>query len=287
MTWTHEAAQTSKVCGGLLRDWVFWHRAPDNQLTQNGFEVIDDLLDQASCARLVDLVDGLMRDSSYVVSGNCYVVRREQGARATDTQISQLMNAQEIDEELKQLATDGRIQHIFEDRLGIDTVVESVTIQVDGVDTISKRGYHVDLVTPPTFKLFTYLTDVDDLGDGPYTIIPGSHRHILRKIATYIANRGATRSDMPLFYSDRQAKIFLVARERRSSPRRRWRTRAGRATINAAGYASSCTCRRVSIGAASPSPWAASSSPPSPTEHGCARAARFGGPPDVGFASPT
>ena len=71
-------------------------------------------------------------------------------------------------------------------------------IQMDGVDTATKRDFHVDRLFPPLLKAFVYLTDVDEDGDGPYTVIPGSHRKFVRKEANDFVNAATTggRRDM-------------------------------------------------------------------------------------------
>ncbi len=39
----------------------------------------------------------------------------------------------------------------------------------------------MDGLFPPQLKAFVYLNDVDDNGDGPYTIVPGTQRWFFRK----------------------------------------------------------------------------------------------------------
>jgi hypothetical protein len=196
---------------GLIRDARFWKKAPVNAMTRDGFEIVPDLFDRATCERLVALADSHLRDESYVINDSAYLVKRKQGPRDFDTQISQLMNAQDLDLELGELARSGAIERMFSERLGIDVVLETVSIQLDDVDTKTKRGFHVDRMTPPTFKLFTYLTDVDGLDDGPYTVIPGSHRHVARKISNLVYNlrHGRTPTDMSRGYRDEAARNFI------------------------------------------------------------------------------
>jgi hypothetical protein len=87
----------------------------------------------------------------------------------------------------------------------------SITIQVDDTDVETKRGFHVDGVNPPLFKAFVDLNDVDQLGDGPYTVVPSSHRHVIRKWlnCAYARVRGYHERDMRLFYRDGQSRQFF------------------------------------------------------------------------------
>lgn len=212
MTVVHDVGAFFRLGVGLVRDQRFWKRAPHNPLTEQGYEVAPDLLSAETCARLVEMCDTHLRDESYVIgSGSAYLVRRRQGPRDYDTQISQLMNAQDLDEELGELFRSGRIEKLFESRLQIPVVLETISIQVDDVDTTTKRGYHVDRLTPPTLKLFTYLTDVEDTEDGPYTVIPGSHLHVQRKLLNLAHNmrQRAPWTDMSQIYNDRECVSFF------------------------------------------------------------------------------
>ena len=97
------------------------------------------------------------------------------------------------------------VQRLISGNVGEAISGSGFSIQFDGVDTKTKRGYHLDGTWPPLYKAFIYLTDVDADGDGPYTIIPGSNRHVLRKAMSQFINSlsGGQHSDMPL-YSDRR-----------------------------------------------------------------------------------
>jgi hypothetical protein len=189
------------VLEGLLQDRKMWRAAPDCALVRDGYEVVDDLLDPPTCDRLVARFDELAQ-APEALRGRAYFVHRIQGPTGRDQGVTQLMHAQDVDDDLRRLHDSGRIEAIFADRLGEPFVLESTTIQLDDPDTTTKRGFHVDRVTPPTFKLFIYLTDVPDLGNGPYTVVPGSHRHIVRKILNVAVNKSRRRqaTDMGVTY---------------------------------------------------------------------------------------
>jgi hypothetical protein len=105
----------------------------------------------------------------------------------------------------------GQIERLFEARLGEKMRLQSVTLQVDDPDTQTKRGFHIDSSSPPNYKAFIYLNDVRELGDGPYTVVPGSHRDRLKKVINRMNNvwRDLPRTDMRLGYTDAQAQPIL------------------------------------------------------------------------------
>lgn len=200
---------------GLLNDHRDYLRQPRNEFTLQGYEVIKGFLDKAECSRLIQVANRYLLNQSYAIDGNCYVVCRKD-LQGVDTQVQQIMNAQEVDEKLSQLFHSHIIEDMFERQIGEKLHLQSITIQVDNLDTQTKRGFHSDNVTPPIYKAFIYLNDVDDYGDGPYTIIPGSHRHTFRKILNYLycwvrsvisrqKTSGRKLDDRRLFYSNKQS----------------------------------------------------------------------------------
>jgi len=208
---------------GLINDRRDYQRQPQNQFTLQGYEIIPGFLDKDECDRLIQVADRYLRSHSYSIVGNCYLAnRKDLKIQAADTQVRQIVNAQELDDNLSQLFHSHGIEELFERRMGEQLRLRSITIKVDDPDTQTKRGFHTDDVTPPTYKAFIYLNDVDDYGDGPYTVIPGSHRHTLRRIINYlysqalaVCSRPTTykpKEDIQLFYGDRQAvPIFAKA----------------------------------------------------------------------------
>lgn len=200
---------------GLLKDNKEYLSQPSNEFTTQGYEIIPNFLAQDECDRLINVTNRYLRDQSYLIGKNSYLVCRKE-IRDVDLNVQQIMNAQEIDSKLSQMFEKRIIEEMFEERIGEKMRLQSITIQVDGIDTQSKRGFHSDGVTPPVYKAFIYLNDVDDYGDGPYTLIPGSHRHTIRKIINYLCvwllnlvfkkktfNR--KKDDRRLFYRDHQS----------------------------------------------------------------------------------
>lgn len=200
---------------GLLKDCIDYLRQPRNEFTIQGYEVIPSFLDKNECDRLIQVTNSYLRDQSYSISKDSYLLCRKDLLQGLDREVQHIINAQEVDDELSQLFRSHIIEDMFERQIGEKLQLRSITIRVDNPDTESKRGYHTDGVTPPVYKAFIYLSDVNDYGDGPYTLIPGSHRHTFRKIINYlyswiittlsISKTYSRKDDVRLFYSDKQA----------------------------------------------------------------------------------
>ena len=210
-----EMVYTKRQIVGLVKDHRDYLGQPRNEFTLEGYEIIQDFLDKDECERLIQVANRYLLNKSYLIEENCYLVCR-QDIRDVDSQVQQIINAQKVDDKLSQLFSSHIIEEMFERRIGEKLQLQSITIQVDNPDTQSKRGFHSDGVTPPVYKAFIYLNDVDDYGDGPYTVIPGSHRHTFQKIINYVyrwvitlLSRGKIHNrkldDRRLFYSDKQS----------------------------------------------------------------------------------
>lgn len=200
---------------GLVNDGQDYRRQPQNTFTLQGYETIQGFLDKAECDRLIQVTNRYLHSHSYSINGNSYLVsRRDLKVQNADMEVQQIFNAQEVDENLSQLFHSRVLQDMFESRIGERMKLLSITIKIDDLDVRSKRGYHTDGVTPPSYKAFIYLNDVDEYGDGPYTLIPNSHRHTFRRIINYLYAQVTTsrrrttynrKEDIRFFYSDQQA----------------------------------------------------------------------------------
>jgi hypothetical protein len=202
----YESLRAAKyTLGSSLRCRRFWKSTPANPFTLNGYEVIPNFMRPEECQRLVELARATIKDHSYRVNGLCYTTVRAEKGVGTDLRVKQVMNVHLIDSFVNDLAQGGTFQRMFSERLGEPVTCTGFSIQFDGADTKTKRGYHLDGAWPPTYKAFVYLTDVDSDGDGPYTVIPRSNRHVLRKATGQFISVISSKeySDMPL-YSDRR-----------------------------------------------------------------------------------
>lgn len=180
-------------------------------LAQDGFEMTANLLDSAQCDELCQLFRHYSAERSYDISQDAYFVARRDGGAGVDTRVGQLMNAQCLSPILSELWDSGRLEAYFSQRLNTTVRLRSITIQSDMPDEETKRPFHVDQLDPVTLKLFCYLTDVINLSNGPYTVVPGSHRHVLRKYVNTGANVLLRRrvTDMRLGYSKRKSTTIM------------------------------------------------------------------------------
>jgi len=211
-----ELARIRQEVLGLINDRRDYQRQPENEFTLQGYKIIPGFLDKEECDRLIQMTNRYLRNHSYSITGNCYLVnRKDLKIQAADMQVRQIVNAQEVDENLSQLFHSRVIEELFEQQMDEKLRLRSITIKVDDPDIQTKRGFHTDDITPPSYKAFIYLNDVDDYGDGPYTVIPGSHRHTFRRIINYLYSQTLSffsrpttyrrKEDIKLFYSDQQA----------------------------------------------------------------------------------
>lgn len=209
---TYRGRTVLSAIKGNLAARRFWSQQPDNDFTRDGYEIIPGALDAATCDRLVQLGESLLEDHSYRIDGDCYLSVRAEGAIAADTQVRAIMNINLVDDGVADLMASRKVQSLYEDRLDVAVEVRGFSLQIDGVDTTTKRDFHVDGLYPPIFKAFIYLTDVTEDGDGPYTIIPGSHRQYARKVANDVRNallHGDRRREMGSFIRrDRCTKVL-------------------------------------------------------------------------------
>jgi len=195
-----------------LRSRRYWATRPDNDFTRNGYAVIPDFLDRAECDRVRELAERHLPGPSHVVAGNCYTWVKKEARHGRNSAVRELLNANEIDEGLARLLESDRIQRMFSERLGERVELLGFGVQLDDIDPSTKRGLHVDVLFPPLMKAFIYLTDVEDMGDGPYGIAPGSHRWWFRKFVNDVLNALTigSRRDMRRFIPDDQVRAILA-----------------------------------------------------------------------------
>lgn len=190
----------------------YWATRPRNEFTEQSYMVIPGFLNRGECERLRGLADRHLQGPSHIVSGNCYTWVKKESRHGRNSSVRELLNANEIDNGLAELLASDRIQRLFTEHLGERVELLGFGVQLDEVDTTSKRGFHVDVLYPPMVKAFIYLNDVEDLGDGPYTIVPGSHRWWFRKFVNDVINAltiGARR-DMRYFVPEDTMRTVLA-----------------------------------------------------------------------------
>jgi hypothetical protein len=168
----------------MRHDREVWRNGKSNFFNENGYDVIGPFLDPKECDRFVELADSYYRDNSYLINDTAYFVRREEVPSSHtiyDKKTWQIFNVQDLDDCARDLFDSGQVEELFRQRLDWPVTLQSCTIQVSGVEGRHRQPWHVDSYTPPTLKAFVYLNDVDEARFGPFSIVPGSHSHVIRR----------------------------------------------------------------------------------------------------------
>lgn len=202
---------------------------PHNRFTSDGYEVIPDFLSSAESREIIAFAQSYVRGHSYVIppqhycedeqdGGKCYMHHR---AESTDINLGmvQFINVQKLDERYSRLLYS--VKTMLEKRTGETLVAQSAVVQLDMPDQQTKRRLHTDGLTV-RYKAFLYLSDVQNIDDGPYTVIAHSHRHVARKLLNlfYVrwrslgwsrekVSRSDQFGDMALFYNEKQTIPIL------------------------------------------------------------------------------
>ncbi|GLQ05775.1 hypothetical protein [Sneathiella chinensis] len=180
-------------------------------LYDKGFDIRQAFFSPEECDRIVVDFDQAFQERLPAPETDAYIVSRKHSAISQfDKNVFQLMNYQGINPALKETC-EARILEAFREQLGLDLCVASYTVQLDMPDTETKRPFHVDGYGI-NYKLFVYLSDVKEMADGPYTVIPASHRHIWRKWANLFLNLvtgNSTSDDMRYLYKDGESFSVL------------------------------------------------------------------------------
>lgn len=184
----------------------------DTALYDKGYKQLDGFLSASDCDRIIATFNKALIEELPEENTDAYIVSRRFSDRsAYDRNVYQLMNFQGIDPEF-QRKHERIILSLFKDELGLDLCVASYTVQLDVPDTKTKRPFHMDGFGV-NYKLFVYLNDVLKMEDGPYTVIPGSHRMMGRKWVNLVLNLfsgNPTSDDMRYLHNDYDAHSFLA-----------------------------------------------------------------------------
>jgi len=206
------ASIASRAVHGCIAGHQFWANRPANAFTRDGYEVVEGFLDRAECQRLVAVAARNLPGPSHRITGNCYTWVKAESAHGRNQNVRELLNVNELDEGVGGLMERRAVHSLFEARLGERVEMYGFSIQFDDIDTTTKRGFHIDQYVPPLFKAFIYLNDVLDEGDGPYTIVPGSHRWGARRLVNDLVNAATSgaRRDMRYLVSDSDVRTVLA-----------------------------------------------------------------------------
>jgi hypothetical protein len=128
-----------------------------------------------------------------------------------DLNVRVLDGPQHLSPMLQRLAESGRIEETMTRLSGRRMAVGRMTVQIDWPDTETKRGLHVDSHWPATYKAFLYLTPVTGPENGPFSVVPGSHRHRIKKVKAVAGNylHHRSRTDLDFEYTLEDARCLL------------------------------------------------------------------------------
>jgi phytanoyl-CoA dioxygenase PhyH len=128
-----------------------------------------------------------------------------------DLNVRVLDGPQHLSPVLQRLVESRRIEETMTRLTGRRMAVGRLTVQIDWPDTETKRGLHVDSHWPATYKTFIYLTPVSGPENGPFSVVPGSHRHRIKKLKAIAGNylHHRSRTDLDFEYSLDDARCLL------------------------------------------------------------------------------
>jgi hypothetical protein len=184
------------------------------EMGRRGYRVLESVLSIEECEQIRADTDVALHKRLPDASSDAYVVERRRQALAGDgydPQVYQLMNYEKLAPWLAE-RLGPLIERVSVAELGIPLYATNYSVQVDWPDDETKRPYHTDGFGV-NYKLFVYLTDVDSLENGPYTVIPGSHLDVFRKSGNLLRNvvlrRAPNPDDMHWGFSDSKSISFL------------------------------------------------------------------------------
>ena len=184
---------------------------PSAELARNGYIVQPGFLPAVDAATIRDDL-ARFETRSIKDAGVTGVKLRDRADRQTiDQNVRQLTGAEHLSPSISALLNSGRIERAMAGLTGFDLAVGGMTVQIDWPDTKTKRGLHVDSHWPPTYKCFIYLTPVTGPENGPFSVIPGSHRDRFKKVKAIAGNyrHGRKPTDLDAEYRIEDARCLL------------------------------------------------------------------------------
>jgi hypothetical protein len=187
-------------------------RLVKTEFTEDGFEVFPRFLTLDTCDFLRERLDHYLHDMLPAEETKAYIVeRRRQPLDGYDRNVFQMMNIQNLPEmsELCESLRE-RLEGLLQERTGLKVYCNTFSLQRDFPDDESKRPYHNDSYGL-TFKAFIYLTDVPERKNGPFTVVPGSHRDLFERLRCIHKNealKSQRYDDVYHAYDDRNAVSF-------------------------------------------------------------------------------
>lgn len=165
------------------RDW--WSRLPGTYFTEHGYDRVGQLLPAEECDRLIEVVNGLAGDRSRMINDTAYYVRRAEathkgGHKVYDKKTSSIFNFQDLDERVNAFFNSGIAEEIFFKRVGKRAILQSIVVYISQAEGFFRQPLHVDGFGN-NFKLFISLSDLATPEQGPFSVVPGSHLHVMRR----------------------------------------------------------------------------------------------------------
>lgn len=202
------------LLNSLRQNEVAWREKPQNRFTQSGFRQLSKLMPQKTCDVIRKQALSLAQDTNGFLGGNAYLLNRKLLSspyfQVYDTQTWQIFNFQDLSKEAADWFQSGEIETMFEPHLGYRPTLQTLSVQVNEPGNTNRQPLHVDGYTDTAFKLFVYLTPCLTAVDGPFCIVPGSHRDPDRLHNGHEANRASLnqRCQMELEYDYNEAELL-------------------------------------------------------------------------------
>jgi len=181
------------------------------EFASDGFVVLPGFLDASAASAAADDI-APFTDRSRRESGVPGVLIKDRSQRQQrDLNVRQVVGVVPISPAVAELAASRRMQDTIEDLTGWPLRLGRLVVQIDWPDTKTKRGLHVDSHWPPTYKAFVYLTPVRGPENGPFSVVPGSHRDRLKKLRAIAGDyrQGRPRTAVATVYSLADAHQLL------------------------------------------------------------------------------
>ena len=184
---------------------------PSSQLARDGFIVQPGYLPAEKTDSILQDVAGFADRSIKQTGVPGTHLRDRADKQKIDLNVRQLTGAQHLSPGIDELLRSARTERTMSELTGRDMAIGGMTAQIDWPDTHSKRGLHVDSHWPPTYKTFIYLTAVTGPENGPFSVVPGSHRDRVKKAraiaGNYVHHRKLT--DLDVTYRLQDARCLL------------------------------------------------------------------------------
>ena len=184
---------------------------PSGDLARDGFVVLPGFLPAADAESALCDVERFA-DRAITETGVPASRLSDRSSRQErDLNVRVLDGPQHLSPVLQRLVESGRIEETMTRLSGRRMEVGRMTVQIDWPDTETKRGLHVDSHWPATYKAFIYLTPVAGPENGPFSVVPGSHRHRMKKVKAIAGNylHHRSRTDLDFEYTLEDARCLL------------------------------------------------------------------------------